>query len=219
MKFEGEVVIPAPRSVVWRNLMNEVVLMECVPGLEALERLADDRFAGEGRAKIGPVDAVLKGELRLENVVPEQSYTLIGQGKGAVGFVKARADVALHDEDDGRVTRLVYSLEARIGGRLAQIGSRLVQGAAQKYADAFFARFTELVAESARQEDGTARTSEETPPSATADEPAGAGESGPTALETAETPGEESGESGGLSPWIWVPALILVILALLYLWR
>ncbi len=218
MKFEGEVVIPAPRSLVWRNLMNEVVLMECVPGLEALERLADDRFAGEGRAKIGPVDAVLKGELRLENIVPAHAYTLIGQGKGAVGFVKARADVALHDEDDGRATRLVYSLEAKIGGRLAQIGSRLVQGAARKYADAFFARFTELVAEDARQEEGAAHVDEESPASVPAGEPSGPAASGSTAQETAEAAGEKSGGSGGLSPWIWVPGLILVILALLYLW-
>ncbi len=210
MKFEGEVVIPAPRPAVWRNLMNEVVLMECVPGLEALERLADDRFAGEGRAKIGPVDAVLKGEVRLENIAPERSYTLIGQGKGAVGFVKARADVTLHDEDDGRATRLVYSLEAKIGGRLAQIGSRLLSGAAQKYADAFFARFTELVTESARKKEDAA------PEAAGGD--AGTAESGPPAREATEPAGEEREEAGGLSPWIWVPGLILVILALLYLW-
>ncbi len=218
MKFEGEVVIPAPRPVVWRNLMNEVVLMECVPGLEALERLADDRFAGEGRAKIGPVDAVLKGEVRLENIVPEHSYTLIGQGKGAVGFVKARADVALHDEDGGRATRLVYALEAKIGGRLAQIGSRLVAGAAQKYADAFFARFTELVVESARKQEDATPEAEKPHPSTTADKRSENTENKPCARETVEMADEAGEEAGGLSPWVWVPGLILVILALLYLW-
>ncbi|RMF73615.1 MAG: carbon monoxide dehydrogenase [Alphaproteobacteria bacterium] len=216
MKFEGEVVIPAPRQVVWQNLMNEVVLMECVPGLEALERLADDRFAAEGRARIGPVDAVLKGELRLENVVPEHSYTLIGQGKGAVGFVKARADVALHDEDGGRATRLVYSLEAKIGGRLAQVGSRLLSGAAQKYADAFFSRFTELVKESApheepKEEAGTPAADRDG--AAAAEAEAGHGEPSPP-----KTAGADIEDTGGLPAWIWVPALILVILGLLYLW-
>ncbi len=225
MKFEGEVVIPAPRSVVWHHLMNEVVLMECVPGLEALERLAEDRFAGEGRAKIGPVDAVLKGEVRLENVVPAHSYTLIGQGKGAVGFVKARADVTLHDEDDGRATRLAYALEAKIGGRLAQIGSRLLSGAAQKYADAFFTRFTELVTESAQQKEDAPPAADQPRRADAETEHAGAAESGPPAREAAEPAGEkaeatsgESEEGGGLSAWIWVPGLILLVLALLYLW-
>ncbi|GIX15855.1 MAG: hypothetical protein KatS3mg119_0041 [Rhodothalassiaceae bacterium] len=209
MKFAGEVTIPAPPRVVWDSLMDETVLIECVPGVEAIERISDTQFAAEGRAKIGPVDAVLKGELRLENVTPHESYTLIGQGKGAVGFVKARADVALHETDDGRATRLVWSVEAKLGGRLAQVGSRLLAGAAQKYADEFFARFSALVAERAG-----AGAEAAAPAAGSPAEAAPAPASGP-----AEAAAGEAGPRGaGLSPWIWVPALILVILALLYLW-
>ncbi|RMF13313.1 MAG: carbon monoxide dehydrogenase [Alphaproteobacteria bacterium] len=207
MKLEGETVVPAPRQVVWDALNDETVLIACIPGCEALERISDNELAAVGHAKVGPVEAKLKGEVRLENIVPPLSYTLIGQGKGAVGFVRARADVALHEEDGGRATRIDYSLEAKIGGRLAQVGSRLMTSAARKYADDFFACFSQRVAERA----GAAAV------------PAGEEVAREAAGAAVETTGGAAGETheaeqapGGLPVWAWAGGLILLVLALLY---
>ncbi len=203
MKFEGESLVPAPREAVWEALHDETVLIECIPGCEALERISDNELAALGHAKVGPVEARLKGEIRLENVVRPLSYTLVAQGKGAVGFVRARADVALHEEDDGRATRIDYSLEAKIGGRLAQVGSRLMASAAQKYAEDFFECFSKLVAE---RSVGTTV--------------AAAGEQAREAAETPRRPVDETHEvpeaPGGLPAWAWAGGLILLVLALLY---
>ncbi len=202
MKLEGEVVVPAPRAAVWEALHDETVLIECIPGCEALERISDNELAALGHARIGPVEAKLKGEIRLENVVPPLSYTLVGQGKGAVGFVRARADVALHEVEDGRATRLDYSLEARIGGRLAQVGARLMTSAARKYADDFFDRFSALVAE--RASSGEAAPQDDAAPP------------GPAA---GRADAEEHGEpeaAEGLPAWAWAGGLVLLVLALLY---
>ena len=122
MKLAGERHIPAPQETVWAALNDETLLVQCIPGCEALERIAENELT----AKVGPVKATFKGEVRLENVNPPHSYTLIGQGKGAAGFARGRADVALHPEADGR-THLVYSVEANVGGKLAQLGARLIE--------------------------------------------------------------------------------------------
>lgn len=194
MKMESETRIPAPRAVVWEALNDETLLIECIPGCEALERISDTELAAVMSAKVGPVKATFKGEVRLENIAPPHSYTLVGQGKGAAGFAKGRADVALHDQADGG-TLLAWSVEANIGGKLAQVGSRLIESTARKYADDFFRVFSTLVAERAAK-------SEEAAPQA---EPERA----------AAIPPIEAEPRPGLSPWLWGAALAAAVGALL----
>ncbi len=196
MKLAGERHIPAPQETVWAALNDETLLVQCIPGCEALERIADNELAAAVTAKVGPVKATFKGEVRLENVNPPHSYTLIGQGKGAAGFARGRADVALHPEADGR-THLVYSVEANVGGKLAQLGARLIESTAQKYAEDFFATFSHLVGERAAPEPVAAAAA-------------------PAAPAPEEVPAVEAEERPGLPPALWAAILILLVLALLY---
>lgn len=204
MKLENETTIPAPRQTVWDALNDESLLIQCIPGCEALERLNDTELAGSVTAKLGSIKATLKGEVRLENVNPPHSYTLIGQGKGAAGFARGRADVALHEEGPDKTT-LSYSVETSVGGKLAQMGGRLIDQTARKYADQFFACFSERVAERA----GTAPAIEAEPAAPAAEAPAAAGEAAESAPPAAEP-------RKGLHPALWAAILILIVLALLY---
>ncbi len=197
MKLAGERHVPAPQETVWAALNDETLLIQCIPGCEALERIADNELAARVTARVGPVKASFKGEVRLENVNPPHSYTLIGQGKGAAGFARGRADVALHPEDDGG-THLVYSVEANVGGKLAQLGARLIESTARKYAEDFFATFSRLVAERALPEAAEAPAEAPAPPA------------------PAEVPPVEAEERPGLPPALWTVLLVLLVLALLY---
>ena len=146
MDISGEFRIPAERERVWAALNDPEVLRVCIPGCEALEKLSDEHFAAEVRAKIGPVNAKFASEIRLSNLSPPQSYTITGEGKGgAAGFGKGAADVTL--EADGAETVLRYQAELQVGGKLAQIGSRLVAGATRKMAKGFFSRLVESLCE------------------------------------------------------------------------
>lgn len=142
MDISGEFTIPAPRERVWDALNDPQVLARCIPGCEELERTADDRFEARMSTKIGPVKARFDTEIELSNVNPPHSYTISGQGKGGpAGFGKGSADVRL--EEQGEQTVLHYTAALQVGGKLAQIGSRLVGGTARKIANDFFSRFTE----------------------------------------------------------------------------
>ncbi len=140
MELIGERQIAASRQSVWQALNDPEILMACIPGCSELTGNPEDGFSAVVTQKVGPVKATFKGAVSLSNVVPLTSYTITGEGKGgAAGFAKGGADVTLSDVDGG--TLLTYEVEARVGGKLAQIGSRLVDGFAKKMADKFFANF------------------------------------------------------------------------------
>ncbi len=145
MDMTGEHRIPAPRQAVWEALNDPQVLKACIPGCEALdENEAGDGFDATVKAKVGPVKATFSGSVKLENVNAPESYTISGEGKGgAAGFAKGSADVML--EEDGDETILKYTVKAQVGGKLAQLGSRLIDSTAKKYANEFFSEFVNQV--------------------------------------------------------------------------
>lgn len=153
MELSGRYRIAADRETVWRSLNDPEILARAVPGCEAFdERVGEDgarAFAATVKMKVGPVSATFKGEVALENVSAPESYRLRGEGKGGVaGFGKGFADVRLTELDGGAATQLDYAGEAQVGGKLAQIGSRLIGGTVKKLAGQFFEKFAaELGAE------------------------------------------------------------------------
>ncbi|WP_306143696.1 carbon monoxide dehydrogenase subunit G [Roseibium sp. MMSF_3412] len=144
MDMNGTHRIPAKREAVWQALNDPEVLKACIPGCESLEKTSDTEMNASVTAKIGPVKAKFKGAVTLENINAPESYTIVGEGKGGVaGFAKGSADVKLSEE--GEETVLTYEAKAQVGGKLAQLGSRLVDSSAKKMAEDFFSKFTEMV--------------------------------------------------------------------------
>ena len=143
MQLTGEVAIAAPRASVWAALNDPDVLARCIDGVETLTRVSGDaseRFEGKMNAKVGPVRATFTGQVTLVDVVPPESYRLVGEGKGGVaGFAKGEAAVSLSEPAPG-TTLLAYTVTSSVGGKLAQLGARLIEGAAKGYAETFFAR-------------------------------------------------------------------------------
>ena len=144
MKLEGRQKIAVPREAVYAALNDPEVLEQCIPGCKELTRHSDTEFEAVVGLKIGPVKATFNSTVTLTNLNPPESYTLTGQGKGgAAGFANGGADVRL--VEDGDATVLEYTFEANVGGKLAQIGSRLVESTMRKLAANFFDKFTEVV--------------------------------------------------------------------------
>src|SRR3981189_1472942 len=140
MTMSGEVQFSASRDRVWAMLNDPAVLKGCIPGCEQLELNDNNEFQAMATIKIGPVKARWKGKVRLSDLDPPNSYRISGEGEGGVaGFAKGGATVSLSDKDGG--TLLSYNVEAQIGGKLAQLGQRLVNGSAKKLADEFFPNF------------------------------------------------------------------------------
>ena len=137
MEIKGEYRIAAGRRIVWDALNDPLILQKCIPGCETLEPSADNEYAGRIAAAIGPVRAKFDTRIRLENLNPPESYRLTGESKaGVAGFGRGSADVRLAEENGSTV--LTYSADLKVGGKLAQVGSRLVAGATRKMADGFF---------------------------------------------------------------------------------
>jgi carbon monoxide dehydrogenase subunit G len=144
MEMKGEQLVPASQQATWEALNDPDVLKACVPGCESIDRTSDTEFVVQMTARVGPVSAKFKGKLNLSNVKPPHSYSIAFEGQGGVaGFAKGGADVSL--TPDGHSTRLGYKVKANVGGKLAQIGSRLVDAAANKVANDFFTAFNEKV--------------------------------------------------------------------------
>lgn len=147
MDMTGEYRIPAPRGRVWEALNDPGVLKAAIPGCETLEKISDEELQARVRAKVGPVNATFFGKVTLSELDPPASYRISGEGSGGVaGFAKGGAQVSLA-EDGADATVLTYAAKADVGGKLAQIGSRLVQGTAKKMADEFFGNFSRIVGE------------------------------------------------------------------------
>lgn len=146
MELNGEEQIAAPREAVWAALNDPEILKQCIPGCQSLEMTGDNEMAAAVKLKIGPVSATFKGTVTLENIQAPESYTITGEGKGGIaGFAKGGADVRLQDVDDGTLLR--YDVKAQVGGKLAQLGSRLIDSTSKKLASQFFAKFGEVVNE------------------------------------------------------------------------
>ena len=145
MTMTGEIPLEAKRDVVWAKLNDPEVLKACIPGCEELNVIGENEFEAVAVNKIGPVKAKFKGKVQLTDIDPPNGYKISGQGDGGIaGFAKGGASVQLSDHEGGG-TLLKYDVEAQIGGKLAQLGQRLINGSAKKLADEFFANFAEAV--------------------------------------------------------------------------
>ena len=144
MTMSGEQQLAASRETVWKALNDPAILKACIPGCETLELIGENEFQAVATNKIGPVKARFKGKVKLTDLDPPNGYKISGEGDGGIaGFAKGGASVSLTDKDGG--TLLTYNVDAQIGGKLAQLGQRLVNGAAKKMADDFFAKFAAAV--------------------------------------------------------------------------
>ena len=144
MEMTGEYLIPAPRERVWEALNDPEILGQAVPGCEEIEKLSDREMTATVQAKVGPVKAKFKGAVALKDINAPESYRIEGQGEGGIaGFAKGGADVKLAEDGDGTI--LSYTANAQVGGKIAQLGSRLINSSAKKTADQFFKAFVQKV--------------------------------------------------------------------------
>jgi carbon monoxide dehydrogenase subunit G len=206
MEMTGEFRIPAPRERVWEGLNDPEILKSVIPGCQALEKVSDTEFSGKLVAAIGPVKATFAGKVILSELAPPQSYTISGEGSGGVaGFAKGSAKVNL--AEDGAATVLTYAVQAHVGGKLAQIGSRLIDSVARRMAEQFFGRFVTVIApeQPATTAGGPAEV-EAAPVASFETEPGRAGsETEPTKPKDIRLP-----------PVLWVTGLAAIIGAMLY---
>jgi carbon monoxide dehydrogenase subunit G len=226
MDMTGEFRIPAPRQRVWEGLNDPQILKECIPGCQTIEKVSDTEFTAKVLAQVGPVKANFAGKVTLSDLDPPQSYTIAGEGTGGVaGFAKGSAKVNL--ADDSGVTTLNYAVQAHVGGKLAQIGSRLIDSVARKMAETFFTRFVAAVAsEHAAASVEAIASTEAVPAAAVTAWPQNAGQ-GATAIPSVEAQPQSAGEyrspNGSpekkdirLPPALWVTGLAAVIGGILY---
>ena len=167
MDFSGEYRIPAPRQKVWEALNDPAILQQAIPGCETLEKTSDTEMKATVRMRIGPVSAKFGGKVTLSDFDPPSSYRISGEGQGgAAGFAKGGAVVKL--AEDGSDTVLTYNADAQVGGKIAQVGARLIEGTAKKLADEFFSKFAELVGQPPAAEPQSASVVPSAPPPAAA---------------------------------------------------
>jgi len=228
MKMQGERLIAATQRDVWNALNNPDVLKQCVPGCEEMQKLSDTEFTAKVRAKVGPVSLIMTGDVQLSDLNPPVSYRITGQGKGgAAGFAKGGADISLKDQ--GGSTLIVYNVDAQVGGKLAQIGNRLIDSTARKMADDFFSRFVAIVESAGRPAAAApAGGSPEPlahpvpPPSASASVSAAAAKDAKLARDSAagaELPDEPGNQSGHLVLWLILAAVALAVVYYLFFRR
>ena len=145
MSMTGEVKLPADKATVWAKLNDPEVLKACIPGCQELVKESDTAFSAVAKLAIGPVKATFKGKVTLSDIDAPNGYTISGEGQGGIaGFAKGGAKVHLSDAEGGG-TILSYDVQANVGGKIAQLGSRLIDGVAKKMSDAFFAGFAKAV--------------------------------------------------------------------------
>jgi len=144
MKLSGSYKLNIKKEVVWKALNDSNILKQCIPGCESFEKESDNIFNAKATNQIGPMNATFSGTVTLSNIKENQSYTLSGEGNSSVGFVNGSAEVKLVEENN--ITTLTYDVNVDVGGKVAQLGSRLIDGVAKKMSDYFFGRFADLVA-------------------------------------------------------------------------
>jgi uncharacterized protein len=143
MKLSGSYKLNVKKEVVWNALNDPDILKQCIPGCELFEKENDNTFNASATNQIGPMNASFSGKVNLTNVKANESYTLSGEGNSSVGFINGSADVKLIEENN--VTTLTYHVDVAVGGKIAQLGSRLIDGVAKKMSDYFFGRFADLI--------------------------------------------------------------------------
>lgn len=216
MDMTGEYRIAAPREAVWKALNDADVLKQCIPGCESVDKSSDTEFTARVTAAVGPVKAKFTGKVRLSDLDPPYGYTINGEGQGgAAGFAKGGAKVSLSQDGDG--TLLSYNVNASIGGKLAQVGSRLIDGVARKMAEEFFGRFAGIV-EGANKP--AAPASEQ--PAMPAAQPTPAPAAAPVAAQPAKpaSPAAKPAQgpataAPGLPGWVWIAGVIAAVAAVL----
>ncbi len=193
MNLSGEYRLPLPRQTVWSGLNDPEILKQCIPGCEELVKASDTELSAKVGLKIGPMTAKFTGKVTLSDLDPPNGYKIAGEGQGGVaGFGKGSAVVTLEDDGAGG-TILRYTADSQVGGKMAQLGSRLIDATAKKLADEFFGKFAEIVARPA---------SDAAPaPAQSADAPA------PVA----------SGDAGGLPQSVWIAALVVAVGVVLWM--
>lgn len=215
MEIKGERNLPAKRELVWAALNDAGVLQRSIPGCETIDKVSDTELNATLTLKVGPVKARFKGNVKLVDLEPPQRYTIVGEGQGGVaGFGKMKATVTLAEEAGG--TRLTYVADAQVGGKLAQVGSRLIEGTAAKLAQEFFDAFERNIAAAP----GAVPGSEAAPqpaPSALPEATAPAGIEPPAAAEPMPAPASTAPASQGAPRWAWPAALIAAFLIALWL--
>ena len=144
MKLTGSYKLNVKKEIVWKALNDPNILKQCIPGCESFDIESDTSFNATATNQIGPMNATFSGTVTLSNIEENQSYTLSGEGQSSVGFANGSAEVKLSEESG--VTTLIYEVDANVGGKIAQLGSRLIDGVAKKMSDYFFGRFADLVA-------------------------------------------------------------------------
>jgi carbon monoxide dehydrogenase subunit G len=155
MQITGETIIAAPPETVWRALNDPEVLRQCIPGCESLEKVSDTEFKATVTTKIGPMQTRFNGAVTLSDLDPPNGYTISGSGSGGVaGSAKGGAKVRLTKVPEG--TKLNWDVDAQVSGKLAQLGSRLIEGVAKMLSSQFFEKFATVVAPAATAADGTA---------------------------------------------------------------
>ena len=144
MKLVGSYKLNVKKEIVWQALNDPNILKQCVPGCESFEKKSDTIFAVTATNQIGPMNATFSGTVTLSNIKENQSYTINGEGQSSVGFANGSADVTLKEENGS--TTLSYEVDVNVGGKIAQLGSRLINGVAKKMSDYFFGRFSDIAA-------------------------------------------------------------------------
>mgnify|MGYP001393892239 FL=1 len=153
MKLSGSYKLNVKKEIVWQALNDENILKQCIPGCESFEKESNTSFKATATNQIGPMNATFSGVITLSNIKENQSYTLSGEGQSSIGFANGSADVSLIEENE--ITTLIYEVNIIVGGKVAQLGSRLIDGVAKKMSDYFFGRFADLVSPIAIVEKGT----------------------------------------------------------------
>jgi carbon monoxide dehydrogenase subunit G len=195
MELTGQQRIEAPIDRTWIALNDPGVLKACIAGCETIDRVSDTDYTIGMAVRIGPVNAKFKGKLKLENLTPPSAYSIAFEGQGGVaGFGKGKADVKL--TPDGGATILDYTAHAQVGGKIAQVGSRLVDSAARKMAEDFFAAFNAQIGTKVPEPEAAAAAAGA----------AGAAESGPPARP-------------GIPAWVWIAGTIVAIAVIAWLAR
>tara|TARA_B100000686_G_C16716551_1_gene932380 strand:- start:372 stop:956 length:585 start_codon:yes stop_codon:yes gene_type:complete len=144
MKLSGSYKLNIKKEIVWKSLNDTNILKRCIPGCESFNKENDNLFDVVATNQIGPMNATFSGSVKLSNIQENQSYTISGEGQSSVGFANGRADIKLVEENG--TTILSYEVNVNVGGKIAQLGSRLIDGVAKKMSDYFFGRFADLVA-------------------------------------------------------------------------
>ena len=153
MKLTGSYKLNVKKEVVWKALNDSNILKQCIPGCESFEKENDNIFNATATNQIGPMNATFSGTVKLSNIKENQSYILSGEGNSSVGFANGSANVKLIEENG--ITTLSYDVQINVGGKIAQLGSRLIDGVAKKMSDYFFGRFADVISPITKEEKNT----------------------------------------------------------------